>query len=483
MNVDKRSKLGLGFTYALLALAILLVGLLGVVTWAAPAFPEWLEPRGLSVIELIGQVPDEYLQGTIISYGDWDGILVYESGSRVDNRVVITTTIYPRFTRVSWVPNGELTLFGCLGQSPLYDHMGSVVPSSTLRVYDSAGQERTQEIVILEITVMDRLQPSGGSDQSFRYPEVKYGLNRPNPLPLDEDGLHIPANSGCIINLPGGDYRTLTGVFTLLVEPSVRTSVRGTQAATFQSYMGVGWVGVFEPLMAQLRQEYGDRHGRIPLSIPAGANYFLLKFPPMPGDPYTGCCQPPYLNADRPSAGTYRLADGQTGLSTDMVFSAGFPLARAWQDTDQAPSSYFLPVLEQLPELAPPEYVLPSGIPYNSCFTEGNCPADVLEQIYSAQMDLEIIYLQVTRPADGQWIPLHMAGPGWSSRALDKPPAIQQQPAAIMGTNPRALKVLTYSHHLFLPLALNPVIEELPDGCPCGWFDDLGRMLGFEPGP
>jgi hypothetical protein len=45
---------------------------------------------------MAGQVPDHNLQGTILSYGDFDGIVVYESGSRQGNQVVVTTTIYPR---------------------------------------------------------------------------------------------------------------------------------------------------------------------------------------------------------------------------------------------------------------------------------------------------------------------------------------------------------------------------------------------------
>lgn len=484
----RERKLVLSCSYALLASAVLLLGLIGAVARAEPsttAPAEWLEPRGLSIVELVGQVPDEYLQGTIVSYGDWDGILVYESGSRLGNTVVITTAIYPRFTEVAWVPNGQLTMFGCLGQAPLYDHMGSVVPASTLRVYDDLGQERTQDIVILEITTMDGLQPSAGSDEPFRYPEVKYGLNRPNPLPLDENGLHIPTNSGCNINLPGGNYQTLTGVFTLVVEPSATVSLRGTQEATFQSYIGVGWVGIFQPLMDQLRRVYSDRHERIPLSVPIGANYFLLRFPPMPGDAYTGCCAPPYYNADRPSAGTYRLANGFVALSSDLVFSAGFPLASAWRDVDEVPpGTDFLPLLSSPPDLAPPEYVLPQGIPYDPCFTQGNCPASVLDQIYSAEMTLEIIYLRVTKPVQGQWIPVQVAGPGWSSLDPYPLPTHQPDPEPVTDSNLGARDVLTAaSSRVFLPLLLDTEAEEIPDNCPCGWFDDLGRMLGFASGP
>jgi hypothetical protein len=429
-------------------------------------------------------VPDPTLQGTIISYGDWDGILIYESGSRLGNTVVVTTTIYPRYTPVAWAPNGKLTLFGCLGQSPLYDHMGTVVPTSTLRVYDDTGREVTQDIVILATTVMGTEQPLAGSTQGDRYPVVEYGLNRPNPLPLDAEGLHIPPNSGCSINLPGDDYYPLTGVFSLTVEPSVQATVLGTQQANFQSYIGPGWVGIFEPLMSQLQQRYGNRHDWIPLSIPAGANYFLLKFPPMSGDAYTGCCTPPYLNADRPTGGTYRLTDGLTSLCADLVFSAGFPLAQAWQDTDQAPGTTFLPVLSTLTHLAPPEYVLPADMPYDSCFTEGNCPDGVLQQIYDAVMSLEVVYLRVNKPAaGGQWVPLRMAGPAWSPASLGGPAVALEPPDLAAGIRLRASTVETETHSFFLPLVTTLTSEEPPSGCPCGWLDDLGRMLSFWPGP
>jgi hypothetical protein len=273
-------------------------------------------------------------------------------------------------------------------------------------------------------------------------------------------------------------------VFTLELEPSVHASVLGAQQDTFQSYIGIGGVGIFDPLMSQLRSIYDDRHGRIPLSIPAGANYFLLSFPPMPGDPYTDT-ELPYRNADRLSAGTYRLSG--TDLSTDMVFSAAFPLQTAWQDADQAPGSAFLPMLTDLPELAPPEYVLPAGIAWNSCFTQGNCPPDVLSQIHDAVMSLEIVYLSVSKPASGgEWVPLQMAGPAWSPSSLGGS-RVGLNSVAAQGTSARAAiafsETSTPTNRIFLPFVSGGIREEPPAGCPCGWFDPLGRMLGFWPGP
>jgi hypothetical protein len=473
--------------YLLVAIVAMLTGLAVTVAWASTedtaATPDWLEPRGLSVIELVGQVPDTYLQGTILSYGDWAGIVVYESGTRTENTVVVRTIIYPRYTVVP--PNDlALTMFGCLGQTPHYDHMGSVVPSSTLRVYDSSGREVTAEITYMRIARMDTQLPTANSSYPFRYPQVDFGLGSPNPLPIGPNGLSVPANSGCWIRISGANYYPLTGVFTLNLEPSVRASVLGTQQGTFQSYIGPGGVGIFQPLMSQLRKAYPDRHGRIPLNIPARTNYFVLKFPPMPGDPYTDA-ELPYRNAGRLSAGTYRLSG--TGLSTDMVFSAAFPVQTAWRDADQAPGSKFLPVMANLPELAPLEYVLPAGIAWNSCFTQGNCPSDILRQIHDAVMSLEIVYLSVSKPASGgEWVSLQMAGPAWSPTNLGGS-AEGLDFVAAPDTSARAAiafsETSTSTHRIFLPFVSGGSREELPTGCPCGWFDPLGRMLGFWPGP
>lgn len=439
--------------------------------------PDWLEPRGLNVVELVGQVPEATLQGTIISYNDWQGIVVYESGTRTGDHVEITTTMYPRLNHVWWAANGLLTNFGCLGQAPHYDHMGSVVPPSTLRVYDSTGREVTSEILLLDITTMGMLQPSDGPQAVFRYPSVHYGPDSPYPLPLDADGLHLPANAGCWIRIPGADYYPLTGVFTFELSPPVYATALGTQTASFQSYIGVGSVGLFQGLMEQLRRTYGDRDGRVPLQIPAGANYFLLKFPPTPVDVYTDLTSSPGpLNVARPSGGTYRLSDGGWNLSSDMIFSAAFPLPVAWQDSDQATWSTFLPVLRNPPQLATPEYVVPAGVPYNSCFLTGNCEPAVLEQIYNTHMTLEIIYLRITPPASGEWIPVKMAGPAWNAAALD---------VAADAFLPTSVPITAENHVAVLPVVYRSTptdpLPPPPAGCPCGWFDPLGRMLGLAP--
>jgi hypothetical protein len=458
------------FVLVLAGLALILVrpGALALPPAPEQINPTWLEPRGLSVVEMVGQIDDKELDGAILSYGDGDGIVVYDAGRRLGSTVVVTATLYPRLD-LAPVYYEELTQFGCLSQAPHYDHLGSIVPTSTLRVYDTGGREVTSEIVYMTVTRMDRRLPLADSTEPFRYPQQSYGPNRPLPLPLGPAGLEIPASSGCSIIIPGANYYPLTGVFRLELEGVPQVELVGRQEEIFQSYIGQGWLGIFQPLMDQLRAAYDDRHGRILLAIPPGADFFLLKFPPMPGDPYTDCCSLPYLNAERLSAGTYRLSNQTPSLSTDLVFSAGFALGRTWQDTDQVPpQSEFLPTFEPITEMAPPEYVIPAGTPFDPCFTQGGCPDGVLQQIHDAGMALEILYFRVDRPGQGgEWLPLHLAGPAWM------PPVGEEVPVPTLV----ASEVLT-GHVTYLPLIVAP-----PPANPLGWFDELGRMLDFAPAP
>ncbi len=442
------------------------------------AFPDWLEPRGLHIVELVGQVPEDILRDTIISYGDAVGLVVYQSGTRDGNRVVLTTTIYPRVRSVAWA--GILTEFGCLGQNPFYDHMGSVAPASTLRIYDASGNDVTQRIQFMYLTDMGTRQPLAGSTAYIRYPVKNYGdAQGYSPLPMVQDGLHIPSNAGCRIEIPGRDLYPLTGIFTLDMPPATHARVVGMQDAKSQSYIGAGGVGIFAPLMAQMRSRYPDRHTRIPMELPDGADFLLLKFPPMPGDAYKDD-EAPYPNADRPTGGTYRLSTDPNTLGTDLTFSAALPLPLAWRDADQAGGSTFLPTIPDPYTLAAPEYVIPAGIPYNSCFVLGGCSDSLLQQIYEKEMDLKLVYLSVATLAnEGQWVPLQIAGPAW--RPLT---AASDAPASALAS---AETLPDQPWQIFLPMIVRPEnlppVPPPPDGtCPYGWFDSSGRMLDFSEG-
>jgi len=467
----------LGPRWALLAaLALCGLGLLALPAGSASLpdepSPAWLEPRGLSVVDLVGLVPDDLLAGTILSYGDGEGIVVYDAGRLDGESLVITTTIYPRTVTVPWLPRAEMAQFGCLSQAPHFDHMGSVVGASTLRLFDDNGEDITHKIVFLTVTSMNLSLPVAGSAEPFRYPQAHYGSGRPNPLPLDAEGLHLPASSGCAIGLPEGGYDVLTGVFRLVAGPRSEVQQLSRQQATFQTYIGPGAAGIFQPLLDQLLARFGLRHERIVLNVPPGADFVLVKYPPMPGDPYTDYGQAAQPNAGRPSSGTYRLSDQTPALSSDLVFSAGWSLGRAWQDADQVPGSTYLPAFGPLFELAPPEYVLPASLAYDPCFAEGNCPDELLQQIYDAQMSLEIAFLRVVHPdTEGLRVPLRLAGPAWVSSVRDT-----SLPAH--GTFSETISTTL----VFMPLVMAESQGSPPEP-PAGWFDAAGRLLDLFPAP
>lgn len=453
---------------------------LGVVAApSVPGYPDWLEARGLSLVDLVGQVPEDVLQGTILSYGSDTGVVVYGSGTRMGNRVVATTTIYPRVFERSWAPNGQYTQFACLGQKPIFDHLGAAVAETILRVYTHAGVDVTGEIQYMYLERTGTAQPLAGSLLFNRYPEDAYGPWKPYPLPMQPDGLHIPPNSGCRIQIPGKDYYPLTGVFTIVDVPDVLVTVIASQAATFQSYIGPGEVGIFEPLMQQLRSRYPNRHGRIVLDIPAGASHFMLKFPAMPADPFADQDEGGYRNAPRLTGGTYRLS-GNGYLSANMTNSAAFPFGTAWRDQDQAPGAEFLPPIEHPGEMAPPEHIIPEGVAYNACFTRGDCPTAILEQIHNDVMSLEIVYLSIGHPATGGWVPLRQAGPAWTP---GEGRFVRVDERARVTEGPGGGKALTGDNLVYVPFVAYAAEESAPGNCPCGWFDEQGQMLDYYAAP
>ena len=60
----------------LLLTSALLIGLTATVAWAGtnePSYPDWLEPRGMSIVDLVGELPESTLKGSMISAGDLKG--------------------------------------------------------------------------------------------------------------------------------------------------------------------------------------------------------------------------------------------------------------------------------------------------------------------------------------------------------------------------------------------------------------------------
>lgn len=386
--------------------------------------PNWLEPNALNITNIVGQVPDQIMSSAIVHWST--GLVQYES-SRVEKNVVTIRVTFEG--RVQPLGNGiTVTSIGCLGQPPGLDGLSSLAPPTVLRMW-----EGSTEVTGLTLRV-DRAE--GGIRQPIAGGWEKYPSQREAPN-LQADGLHVPANRFCAIILDGARPH-LTGEFTLARPASPTVRVVGTQQASFQAYIGPGDVGRFTPLRDQLRARFGLRSGAIPLQIPDGANYVMVLYEPSPVDPY----DPSPANAERPTGGTVRLAKLNTvsDLSGDLFHSGPFPLRVAWQDVDQRPTAY-LPTIAPLDTLTPPEILILPGQPYDPCYVAGNCSPAVLDRLYNASASITLLYLQVAPPSDAARVPARLVGPSWT---------VDQTAAA-------------------------------SDGCPCGWYNAQGQMIGVSP--
>jgi hypothetical protein len=369
--------------------------------------------------------------------------------------MVITTTIHGRLH--SWG-----TTLGCLGQVPRSDEMGSAAPQSYLKVYTPGGSDVTSQITGGHYWPTTLTQPlTGTATWQGRYDSL------PLTISQSDQGLELPANVGCDLYM-SGSHTELIGVFTLQppeVVPVV--SVVGIQQATYKSYIGVGEVGRFRPLMDQMQALYPERHKYIAMSIPSDADYVFAVYQPMPGD-YGGV---PYdasdPNRSLPSAGTTRLR--ASNLSGDLANSGAFPLQITWQDADLTSSSAtYLPAQRNPSKFTAPEFVIPPGVAYDDCFVFGTCSNEVLAEIYNTSATMTLVYLSVSAPTSGyELVPLKFAGPYWTPD-VNGGSAAPQARTAVSG--------FTGAHIIYFPtLCKSPDLSQ----CPCGYFNAEGQMIAY----
>jgi hypothetical protein len=452
---------------------------------ASSVAADWLEPRGLNIVDMVGFVPEEYLEGVIISYTPGYGILTYKSGERVGNTVTITARVFPRYIVVdgSW----KATLFGCLGQPARIDQWGSTSPPTTMRVYHGE-QDVTDQIAYLTYVPDGQRKPIRNPRSSLnQYRYWESDLLRAQDRLTPDGALNVPANMGCEFAIESQNYRELTAVFIAQVESRISMDVVGTEDFTFRSYNGAGYFGLLKPLSQQLSAVYGNRHDKFDLNVPAEADYFFLRFPPMPVDLYTAFND--YSNVDRPTGGTYRI----WGPSTDHVNTMGLPLHGQWTDLDRTDDdATYLPYFDDPDRLSCLEYLVPAGVDYDPCMRQGNCSPEILDAIWNTPMTMTMVYLRVARTTTGvDRIPLRMVGPEWSPG--DAAANVGSEPASTntmkpledgetLGVIPDHTAVLTYQ--VYFPLIFKPALPpDDPTGCPCGWFTSDGRMVDFIPEP
>lgn len=454
-----------GWVAALAALVVALAASQPVHAGDRPAdAPEWLEPRGLSAVDLAGLVPEENLAGSILAFTSGGGIVQYAAGQRAGDTVTISTTVSPRLA------SPTLTGMNCLGQRAYNDSWEVSVPAAELRVYDG-GNEITDKVIGLEYYPTGLDQPSRGA-QGSRYDHTP---SEP-PAHTAAGAVIVPANAGCTIYLDGA-YATLSATFVFTAPQTIAVEVLGSETSNFHSYIGPGDAGQVAGLAAQMLAYVDNvhfRHEKFLLTIPDGADYVWVNYPPTPVSAYTGV--EIATNVQRPSSGTYRLARG-AGLSVDHVVSQGLPLHAQYVEADLSGGAEYLEHLEPIDTLASPEYFVPSGVAYDPCMTSGDCPDDLLDAVYNATMSQTVYYYKVTRVSDDLTrVPLRQAGTSWVS-----------------GVGSASLHPATLAQELIpqvlLPLIARPeaITTPPPDDepqaeCPCGWFGPSGDMVDVTPG-
>ena len=419
---------------------------------AAPAALDWIEPRGINVVDLVGLVPESHLQGAVVRFQSWFGVATYVAGERNGDTVNLTLRM----------ATGQRNVAFCPGRPGERDEWPSVAPAGTARIF-AGSQEITDQASWIHYFAAGQVQPIANATSNDRYPLTQ------EPVTRTEDGaLVIPANMGCIIflNAPFDDVRI---AFVLDAPQKIHVTDSGSQTVTFRSYIGVGNAGKLAALSAQMRDRYGDRHDETDLQPPAGADFFLTNFPTTPVNPYGDPAAP-----ISPGGGTYRLRRANGKLSVDHTNTMGLPLYGQFQDADQSQGATFLPFFSDARQWTAPEYFVPTGIAYDPCMTNGGCSNELLDAIHESTMEATIYYYDVERIAGGlTQIPIQQVGPAWS-------------PGRMRPTHQVAIP--EQDHMIFLPTVSyiqppEPLPEDDPAACPCGWFDANGAMFAFVPGP
>ena len=431
----------------------------------APTQPNWLEPRGINIVDLVGEVPEAHLQGAILSY--MAGYVQYESGTREGDVVTINTRITPRFFEVS---GGLGTRTACLGMHGFFDQQTTVMPAGTARFFNG-DRDVTESAYVVRYNPAGQRQPVAPPRAFDRYP-----VGDDRAARFDDDGaLIIPANMGCVLNLQG-KFENLRAIFVFNAPKLIEIDVLGSESFAFRSYIGVGDAGAIDPLRSQLVRRFGERHDKFELSPPGGTEFVLLNYPPTPVDPYASPRTAENISSG--GSGTYRFGRvGDNTLSVDHVNSMLLPLYGQYQDVDQGGGEY-LNFFGNANRLAAPEYFVPVGVNYDPCMQSGSCPGSLLDEIFSAEMEMTLYYYSVRRVATGlNQVPLRAVGNGFgrvvaSSLNLSAP---VQQTIPAQRDNP-----------IYLPLIAGPPVAVEPDDpsadCPCGWFTEDGRMVDFVPG-
>ena len=222
--------------------------------------PEWLEPEGISVIDLVGNVPEAHLKDAIITYSGL-GIVQYVAGQRQGDQVTIDVLISPRYFEASI---GTVTQFSCLGDRGWVDSWSTIAPASEFRLFYE-GADITQNILGINTLPAGKLQPVTGTRGGNRYGQLVYS----DPVFLDNGSLLMPAHRDCTVYI-AGEYPALSGRYILQTPNFLSTEYLGSQTFDFHTYIGPGDAGDLDSLRRQMSSRFGNRHDKFSLDIPEG---------------------------------------------------------------------------------------------------------------------------------------------------------------------------------------------------------------------
>ena len=189
--------------------------------------PSWLEPRPLSVVDLIsGGIDPSLMAGSPLVWQPGQALLQYTSGSKSGNTVIVNAKMLPVQTSNAF----------CLGQDGIRDQWPIVVPESHVRI-TSNGSDITGQIDWVQYFPAGQEKPNrGSSDGPARYPEhTMHG----SELNYDSQGrIIIPANMGCKIYFKNGagDGGNINLEFEHTLTHYISVSVVSSFENTFKSY-------------------------------------------------------------------------------------------------------------------------------------------------------------------------------------------------------------------------------------------------------
>ncbi|MEZ4618676.1 MAG: hypothetical protein R2867_24615 [Caldilineaceae bacterium] len=291
----------------------------------------------------------------------------------------------------------------------------------------------------------------------------------------------LPVRSACrpiwaALYVFSGQHSNLTAQFTFEDSAPIRAEVLGSESFTFHSYIGPGYAGEIDAISKQMNSRFGNRHDKFVLSPPDGTDYFLVTYPPTPVEAYPDVLQG--TNVQLPASGTYRIGRQNNDLSVDHVASMAMPLHGQWQDVDQSDGE-FLRFFADGVRLASPEYFVPAGVAFDPCMHDGGCSAEFLDRLFNTEMTMTIHYYRISRTADVLTrIPLKQVGTGWKS--------VQAQSASTTAQSGGDDDEFVYLPIVARQIKPTPVPTPTPQvpaddasGCPCGWFDSVGRMFDY----